>query len=64
MDKFEAIARKYCALRGLDPDDRIAHSHPEGLAVMLYSPRWKLLAEHAKDLDFWLQAFRTKDDER
>jgi len=43
-EKLEKAARKLCELRGLDPDERVGHGHPDGYAVMLYSPRWKLVA--------------------
>ena len=45
MNKYEKEARKLCELRNLNPDESVGHAHPEGLGVMLYSPRWQLVAE-------------------
>jgi len=44
--EYEAQARKYCELTGLDPDQIIQHDpDPDGsgisLAILCYSPRWQ-----------------------
>ncbi len=43
----EAAARELCRLRGIDPDQRVAHGAdplPSGVVPMvcLYSPAWRL----------------------
>lgn len=47
--QLEAAARKLCELRGLDPDQRVSHGAPPNNmgyvpAVLLYSPRWQMVA--------------------
>ena len=43
--RIEAIARKLCEIRGLDPDVKVSRGEPTGLAVLIYLPRWKAVAE-------------------
>ena len=43
FNEFEKLAAiKLCELRGQDPEETIRYGDPGGLAVCLYSPRWKL----------------------
>lgn len=46
----EAAARKLCGLRGLDPDESVAHGPLDGsgLAICLYSPRYRLAAHEIR----------------
>ena len=48
-DQLERAARMYCELAKMDPDERVQHGHPEGYAVALYSPRWRLVAAEIRD---------------
>jgi hypothetical protein len=54
--QLEIAARKYCELAGLNPDEQVGHgADPDEngivLAVMLYSPRWKIVAQQIARYD-------------
>lgn len=61
MDEYEGIARRYCELMGIDPDQEVGHEAdpgPDGFVpgVCVISPRWRLVAKEAKSQIAWLQA--------
>ena len=63
--EHEAIARIYCGLAGLDPDERIRFPHPQGYAVAISKPRYMVLADRAADLLHWaaaIDAYRAASD--
>lgn len=49
--ELKTAAMLYCKAFGLDPEEKVQHGHPSGLAVALYSPRWMLVAAEIKDHD-------------
>jgi len=46
--ELEATAIRVCELSDEDAFEKIGHDHPEGYAVMLYTPRWKFVAEEVR----------------
>jgi hypothetical protein len=65
--EHECIARIYCGLAGLDPDERIRFPHPKGYAVAVSKPRYMVLADRAADLMRWaeaIDAYRAASDSR
>lgn len=50
----ERIARRYCELMGLDPDERVPCSSAEG--ALWLSPRWESLLEDAASMRAWVRA--------
>lgn len=53
--QLEAAARHYCTIKGIDPDQTIAHGPPPdangvSYAVCLYSPQWRLIANQIHDI--------------
>lgn len=54
--EHEAIARTYCGLAGLDPDERIRFPHPKGYAVAISKPRYMVLADRAAEIMRWAEA--------
>lgn len=61
VEGFERIARRYCQLMGLDPDEQVADGAdpgPSGFVpdALLYSPRWKLVAKQSGAQVAWFKA--------
>lgn len=59
--QLESAARQYCRLTKQDPDEPVPHSaKPDARgftpAVLLYSPRWKLVAEILRQHDLMDEA--------
>ena len=53
-DFVERAARALCDIRGLNADEMVGHgAKPNGSgfvpAVLLYSPRWQLVADEVRD---------------
>lgn len=44
-DKLEMAARRLCALREQDPDERIIYSDNTAHLVARYKPRWRVVAD-------------------
>lgn len=51
MRAYEKRARLLCELRGVDPDEFVGYSPPDGLAVAMYRPRWQGAALELLDAD-------------
>lgn len=56
--RVEEIARNYCRLLDLDPDERVAHGADVAPgcvapAILLYSPRWKRVAIEVRERLTW-----------
>jgi hypothetical protein len=59
--QLEAASRKYCELRGLDPDATVGHGAdptPDGAVydVMLYSKQWQRIAQDLKRIEAMVEA--------
>lgn len=63
-DVYEIAARRYCADRGLDPEERVQIKHPEGFAVMMRTQRWRKVAEEMQDLDLRMASLRMAKSEQ
>lgn len=51
--QLEVAARELCRIRGIDPDDSVAHGadpNPDGTVncVLLYSPAWTRMLKEVK----------------
>lgn len=62
-DQLEKAARAYCASAGLDPDEKVGHGAPPSSdgwapAVLMYSPRWRIVADELLDLHLRHEALR------
>ena len=47
-DREEVRARLLCKMQGLDPDERVTCSHPDGYAVAIHRPRWYLARDELR----------------
>lgn len=47
-ERIEQIARRYCVLRGEDPDERVGHSIA-GSGMWHLSARWNVVAVRIRD---------------
>ena len=66
-DRIEIAARRYCELRGQDPDEEVSHGadpNADGFvyAVVCYSPRWTRVARHMTDHDLMTKALTYADE--
>lgn len=53
----EQIAREYCRLMSVDPDERLHCSHPKGYAVMWTRPRWQIVMDEVYHVEYMNRAF-------
>lgn len=54
LEHFRDAAFRYCQMRGINPDETVGHPPPpnrDGTVnmVLIYSPRWKLVAQELED---------------
>ena len=67
-DQLEVAARIWCELAGLDPDEEVMHgADPDAngvvLAIALYSPRWKRVAQEIHHIDMVAEAIKAGGEE-
>lgn len=65
-DEIEKVAREWCRLAGVDPDERVSHDpdpDPSGFVfgIALYSPRWKRVALMVEEHAQMHEAFKVLD---
>lgn len=65
MNRFEQIARKFCELRGIDPNEQFLVPCPDnkpGCLVCHYGPRWKQFESMAHDQLAWFLAIENSNE--
>lgn len=58
-NQLEVAARRVCALRDLDPEERVLTSHPEGYAVAWRPKRVQVLMDELSKLNELIYALNS-----